>query len=226
MQKKINSSIILGTIMTCIFTALSLWELLCIAPVTEKYPELVIMLSSIYGAFIIMLVQILFLIRKQNINNVVIVVAFDSSKLALINSVPAASGINMCRKMDEMEYKTASWPTYRCCLLAKRDEAHNNLVAAGDKLFSEDEPYYKKYVASLKYKEYGGKESHIIHRLSDMPDEIEAAILLISSYSSDGQIFYSAKELAEWYRSLPVHKQNEWAKPVHRFLKDGTPYYS
>ena len=221
MQKEINSSVILG-FLTFILTAVSLWGLWSMTPISGKYPELELMFCATYGAFIVMLIQILFLLRKPKINNNIIVVAVEGDRLPSINSVPAASVINMCRKMYEMEYKTAYWPTYRCCLLARRDDTFNNLVAAGDKLFSPDDPYYKKYVASLKYKEHNGKESHIIHRLSDMPSEIEAAILLISAYSSDELIFYSAKELAEWYQSLPIQKQNEWAKPVLRFLKYGT----
>ncbi len=221
MRKETNSSVILG-LLTFILTAVSLWELWRMTPISGKYPELELMLSATYGAFIVMLMQILLLLRKPKSNHNVIVVAIEGDKLPSINYVPAASVINMCREMFEMEYKAAYWPIYRCHLLAK----HKNLVTEGDKLFGDDESSDKKYIAHLKYAEYGGKESHIVQKLSDMPSEIEAAKFLISITSNDGKIFYFARELAEWYRTLPSQKQNEWAKPVHRFLKAGTPHYS
>lgn len=224
MQKEINSSVILG-LLTFILTAVSLWELWCMTPISGKYPELELMICATYGAFIVMLMQILLLLRKPKSNNNVIVVAIEGGRLPSINYVPAASVINMCRKMFEMEYKAAYWATYRCCLLVKHQEEYKKLVADGDRLFCKDESSDKKYVAHLKYVEYGGKESHIIQKLSDMPSEIEAAKFLIRITSNDGQIFYSEKELADWYRSLSENEQNKFAKPVHRFLKDGKPHY-
>ncbi len=188
----------------------------------KENPYLTIVLASAYGAILILLIQAIILLRKPKGNNDVIVVAVEGGRLPSINYVPAATVIKMCREMFEMEYTAAYWPTYRCWLFAK----YKNLVTEGDKLFGIDEYCDRKYAAVLKYKEYGGKESHIIQKLSDMPSEIEAAKFLIRITSNDGYIFYSARELAEWYHSLPAQKQTEWAKPVHRFLKDGTPHYS
>lgn len=68
MQKEINSSVILG-FLTFILTAVSLWGLWSMTPISGKYPELELMFCATYGAFIVMLIQILFLLRKPKNNN-------------------------------------------------------------------------------------------------------------------------------------------------------------
>ena len=73
MQKEINSSVILG-FLTFILTAVSLWGLWSMTPISGKYPELELMFCATYGAFIVMLIQILFLLRKPKNNNNIIVV--------------------------------------------------------------------------------------------------------------------------------------------------------
>ena len=217
-KEKINA--LLATV-TLLLISVSVCVLIPLDQSPKENPYLLTVLASAYGTILVLLIQMVILLRKPKNNNNVIVVAIDGGNLPSINYVPTAIVINMCRKMFEMEYEAVYCPIYRCWLLAR----HKNLVAEGDKLFGKDESRDRKYVAFLKYKEYDGKEAHIIRRLSNMPSEIEAAKFLIRITSNDGYVFYSARELSEWYQSLPVQKQTEWAKPVLRFLKDGTPHY-
>ncbi len=222
-KEKINA--LLATV-TLLLISVSVCVLIPLDQSPKENPYLITVLASAYGTILVLLIQMVILLRKPKNNNNVIVVAIDGGNLPSINYVPTATVINMCRKMFEMEYEAVYWPIYRCWLLAKQQERYRKLVTDGDRLFSKDESSDKKYVAHLKYVEYGGKESHIIQKLADMPSEIEAAKFLIRITSNDGYVFYSARELAEWYQSLPVQKQTEWTKPVLRFLKDGTPHYS
>lgn len=192
----------------------------------KENPYLTIVLASAYGTILILLIQIIVLLRKTDNPNEVILLSFEDNKLTSISRIKSTSVIEMCRKMFGMEYKAAYWPSYRCQLLAKRHDTYDKLVANGDKLFRKSEPYDKMYVAWLKFEKPDGMESHHIYRLADMASEIEAAIQLLRGKNDDLLLFYSSRELAAWYYSLPAQKQTEWAKSVHRFLKDGTPYYS
>ena len=80
------------------------------------------------------------------------------------------------------------------------------------------------YVTHLNLKEPDGTETHNIYLLGDMAIEIEAAIQLLRGKNDDLLLFYSSRELAAWYYSLPAQKQTEWAKTVLRFLKEGAQY--
>ena len=85
MQKEINSSVILG-FLTFILTAVSLWGLWSMTPISGKYPELELMFCATYGAFIVMLIQILFLLRKPKNNNNAVCKFFNKKSVQIVEA--------------------------------------------------------------------------------------------------------------------------------------------
>ena len=220
-KEKING--LLATV-TLLLISVSVCVLIPLDQSPKENPYLIIVLASAYGTILTLLIQIVTLLRKPDNNNEVIAVSIERDKIASISRIRSVSVIELCHEMYGMEYKAEYWPSYRCQLLAKRQKVYDRLVADGDKLFPKNAPCDKMYVTHLKLKEPDGTETHHIYRLGDMASEIEAAIQLLRGKNDDLFLFYSSRELAAWYYSLPAQKQTEWAKTVLRFLKEGAQY--
>lgn len=184
----------------------------------------VTILVLLYGAIIVLIIQIIVLLLHQEKSGSLILLSMDAGKLQFIDRIRPIALIEYCRKEFKMEYRMESWPTLRSQLLADSAFDHLRHIRLGDQMFlNENRSASEQHAAYLQYRTSDGGKQSILMRMEEMPSVTDAAIHLVKRNLSGVQIFYSAVELVAWLHNIPPEMEKHSRPKIHRFLKDSDP---